>query len=155
MSSHIFTHFRSYFQMKFQWFCKVILCFGMSVASKNNENQWICRWKYDLKRVKMCELINYKINMMYTTGNNVGIEWEVWLRSLKTDLLRETSNFSFFPDISTTVGFPIVNEACCVYAQDHARGKELPLWYCRSTSRGSLTTFRYARTIYAPRSPRI
>ena len=33
---------------------------------------------------------------MYTTGNNVGIEWEVWLRSLKTDLLRETSKFSLF-----------------------------------------------------------
>ena len=33
--------------------------------------------------------------------------------------------------------------------------KELPLWYSKSTSRWSLTTFRYARSIYAPSSPRI
>ena len=33
--------------------------------------------------------------------------------------------------------------------------KELPLWYSKSTSRWSLTTFRYARTIYARSSPRI
>ena len=60
-----------------------------------------------------------------------------------------------FPDVATTVGFPIVNEACCVCPRERGQGKELPFWYCRTTSRGSLTTFRYARTIYAPRSPRI
>ena len=96
MSSHILTRFRAYFQRKFQWFCKVIHCFGMPVAGKNNENPWICRWKYGLERVKMCDLINYKINMMYTIGNNVGIEWRSWLRSLKIILLRETSKISVF-----------------------------------------------------------
>ena len=34
--------------------------------------------------------------MTYTTRNNVGIEWEGWLQSVKTQLFIETSKISLF-----------------------------------------------------------
>ena len=47
-----------------------------------------------LKRGKMCELINCLLNMVYTTCNNVGSEWQCLLLSLNTTLFRESSKIS-------------------------------------------------------------
>ena len=79
-------------------------CFGIAFASKNNENHWFFQWKCALKRFKLREIINCPMNMVYTTGNNVGIEWECVLRSLKTNLFMKTTKKSW---VSLTVGFPI------------------------------------------------
>ena len=57
--------------------------------------------------------------MPYTIGNIVRIEWENVLRSLKTNLFGKTSKKSLF---SLTVGFPIVNQACCVGTAGRLKG---------------------------------
>ena len=46
-------------------------------------------------------------------------------------------------------------EAVVYCNEECAWGKELSIPCCRTTSRGTLATFRYARTIYARSSPRI
>ena len=49
-----------------------------------------------MKHLKMCELGNCLLNMTYTTRDNVGIEWEGGLQSVKTHLFIETSKISLF-----------------------------------------------------------
>ena len=54
----------------------------------------IFQWKSILKRVKMCEIVNCEINMMYITWNNVASVWECQKWRLKTNLFWETSKIS-------------------------------------------------------------
>ena len=70
---------------------------------------WFFRSELALKRVKICELINCIINVMYITRNNVGSEFECSLWSLKTHFFGETSKISMIFDKSATVGRPIAN----------------------------------------------
>ena len=56
----------------------------------------IFQWKSILKRVKMCEIVNCEINMMYITWNNVASVWECQKWRLKTNLFWETSKISMF-----------------------------------------------------------
>ena len=60
------------------------------------KKHWNFQWKSILKRVKMCEIVNCEINMMYITWNNVASVWECQKWRLKTNLFWETSKISMF-----------------------------------------------------------
>ena len=67
-----------------------------NIIARTMKNLWNFRWKWALKRVKICELTNCSKNMMYITYNNVvnDCEWPEW--SLKWNLFWETSKISMF-----------------------------------------------------------